>query len=402
MKKSIIPVAAFIAGMAIVPSVFAEDYDNYKALTNWAGVVECLQEEGTGYCDASNVNVMAITNDVSTVKGTKTLDLGDKTLTVNSDAAKAAFTVGDGASLTIKDGTIDSKDTKRAPVVVYGGGRLTIENTDIKSVSSAVWFKEATGKDSTITVDDNSTLEAAGNSAVITITNAANARTSTINIAGELDGNKAFAVDAKNGGNFNLTLSGLVHSDENDAIQLGGGTLILDGATVSAEARGMAAVSLWGGTVKVKNCATVAGGTAALYVAESKSIEEIAIINSTLKSIDGSVFDGKGEVKNVAISGSYLKAANDDTKVKGGDIKFLAYDYDGKEHTDVQLSQTDGSYGNPAVNCDATVEPGDEENKGEEAENPNTADTIATYLTIATVALLGLGATAFVAKKSNR
>ena len=53
----------------------------------------------------------------------------------------------------------------------------------------------------------------------------------------------------------------------------------------------------------------------------------------------------------------------------------------------------------------STDEPATDEpttDAGEEAENPNTADTIATYLTIATVALLGLGATAFVAKKSNR
>ena len=38
----------------------------------------------------------------------------------------------------------------------------------------------------------------------------------------------------------------------------------------------------------------------------------------------------------------------------------------------------------------------------ENPENPNTADPVALYATIAAVALVGLGATAFIAKKSRR
>ncbi len=73
-----------------------------------------------------------------------------------------------------------------------------------------------------------------------------------------------------------------------------------------------------------------------------------------------------------------------------------------KHDGETVLSTAKGSYGTLAA-CDATAaEDEGEEDEGEKTENPNTADTIATYMTIAAVALLGLGATAFVAKKSNR
>ena len=43
-----------------------------------------------------------------------------------------------------------------------------------------------------------------------------------------------------------------------------------------------------------------------------------------------------------------------------------------------------------------------EMNREESVANPNTTDPIALYATIATVALLGLGASVLVAKKSHR
>ena len=46
--------------------------------------------------------------------------------------------------------------------------------------------------------------------------------------------------------------------------------------------------------------------------------------------------------------------------------------------------------------------PESESTPEENPENPNTADAIATYITIAAVALVGLGATAVVAYKSRR
>ena len=112
MKKSIIPVAAFIAGMAIVPSVFAVDNNPVVSITKWNGT----NTDGLAQClSYSEGDVCKLTGDLETngsgyanINKNMTLDLDGHTLTIKAGLDANAFNVLDNGTLTIVNGTVKS------------------------------------------------------------------------------------------------------------------------------------------------------------------------------------------------------------------------------------------------------------------------------------------------------
>ena len=108
MKKSIIPVAAFIAGMAIVPSVFAADSGVDNSIDNIVKLAECVNGGKKDTCTYVGDNDLTVNKDAFVVKKDVTIDLGGKKLTIGSGAnTSGAFQVKDGATLTVVNGVIE-------------------------------------------------------------------------------------------------------------------------------------------------------------------------------------------------------------------------------------------------------------------------------------------------------
>ena len=407
MKKSIIPVAAFIAGMAIVPSVFAVDNNPVVSITKWNGT----NTDGLAQClSYSEGDVCKLTGDLETngsgyanINKNMTLDLDGHTLTIKAGLDANAFNVLDNGTLTIVNGTVKSENSSKQIVNIAKGGSLVVED----DATLDGWNPVVAVEPKQIIV--NGDIKSGASNAVV-VSGATAGSASTVAINGNITAEgKDVRAYKQESGKVNATIKGAIANELGDAITIKAGNLTLTGAHVTSD--DVAAFEFDGkniGDVTINGCSEILGGVAALYLNSGAQVASLTIANSTLKSTEGNVITGGGsaqaKIEKVKISGSYLEAGDEDLTVKAGNIEFGKAEYDGttvKEKENV-LSTAKGSYGTADVKCDAAiVEPGDD-NKDDGTENPNTADTIATYLTIAAVALLGLGATAFVAKKSNR
>lgn len=396
MKKSIIPVAAFIAGMAIVPSVFAADNGVDNSIDTIAKLADCVSEGKQAVCTYAGDEADLVANaGYFNVKKDVTIDLGNMNLTVDKtiDAA-GAFQVADDATLTIVHGSIEADDGLGTPVIKINKGGSLVLNADLKAKNPIV----ATEPEKVVV---NSAVYATGSNAALTVNGADDTFGTTASVV-EINGTINGTYTQSN--YVNGTINGAVSATNADAVKFNnGGTLTVKGQLTSTGNAG--AIYFNGGSKAslIVKCATLTADGAALFI--DGEVSNLNIENSTLTSKNGSTINGTAasKVATVTIDGSRF-VAKSDKKVKDGGTNFVKATYDGRELAEDEnvLSTATGSYGT-LVACDApAANEGEEEGKEDGAENPNTADTIATYLTIAAVALLGLGATAFVAKKSNR
>ena len=284
MKKSIIPVAAFIAGMAIVPSVFADT-------TLTLGAVSDYTSENTIF-DATTDN---------TSNGWKT------------NTAKATLT----SNLTVQqnDVTVNNKDV----TLKYSGLNLNYVPADADGITRPT---EAAWLGFQVTMPTN--LFGTGESAK--------------NIREIFNGEEE--------------LIPMASSDKTITRYVG----VTKGLLEKAAKKGEEFANLGVFEYDYDNDGT---------------------IDQTIRVVV--------ETKNTTL---YQLATDEDGEVTGVDTVAI---FDRRDAEELFGTGVDD-------------EPADEgDDKTDDGEtNPNTADSIATYLTIATVALLGLGATAFVAKKSNR
>ena len=409
MKKSIIPVAAFIAGMAIVPSVFA--LDNAKTYTQWTaeggkGLDACLySDEEDATCKiGGTAKEVAVSSGYAIISSSKTLDLGGKTLVLNGFQQDAPLHVTDGATLTIVNGTIKQNVASKYAVEVSDGATLVVaDNVKIEGINPV----HVSGARQVTINGELNAGEGSGSTALNVVGTTAEADDATIvEVNGKLVAEgaaKAYAQENK----VTATIKGEVSSKTTSAMSITGGSLTLTGADVESDSSAI----VLGKTVDalvINGCSNIVSNKldAAIWFANGAKVNNLTINNSTLESTKGNTINGGtgASVDAVEIAGSKL-IAGAEKAIKAGDIEFEAATYDGTEvkKGDKILTEATHTYGTLATVCTgAEADKPADDNKDDGAENPNTADTIATYLTIATVALLGLGATAFVAKKSNR
>lgn len=393
MKKSIIPVAAFIAGMAIVPSVFAADNGVDTSIKDIATLANCVGKGEQATCTYAGDKDLVENASYFDVKKSVTIDLGGHKLTVEKGTAKGgAFQIANGATLTITNGFIEGNIGDEI-IKVNNGGSLVL-NADLRAAKPIVASEPEK-------VVINSTVYANSTNAAVVVTGATDTFGKTASVV-EINGTINGTYTQSN--YVNGTINGAVSATNADAVKFNnGGTLTVKGQLTSTGNAG--AIYFNGGSKAslIVKCATLTADGAALFI--DGEVSNLNIENSTLTSKNGSTINGTAasKVATVTIDGSRF-VAKSDKKVKDGGTNFVKATYDGRELAEDEnvLSTATGSYGT-LVACDApAANEGEEEGKEDGAENPNTADTIATYLTIAAVALLGLGATAFVAKKSNR
>ena len=390
MKKSIIPVAAFIAGMVIVPSVFAAD----NTYTSWTDLASnCLQ---------ATVDVVCKLGGDIIEQGNSTYALvnGGKNITLDLNGHKLALTASDrgaidlqSGNLTIANGTIVSNNaTNNAGTIYARGGTLTIvEDATIEGVNPVV---VRSGTPEVIIAGTlNNNVKGAADAAALWVHG--DADNSTVTLTGTARLSSTVGAGLYQTAKAKTTVNPDVVITGQTGILIKSGELTLNGATVTGN-------GTWDTSSVTAGTSGYSKLTGAAIQIEGFNNEDITIDidNSIIESENGSPlfsYGSSGTVKSMTIDDSYLKAKDAETALHAHDntdIKWTAWAVDGD--TKINLAETKGELGTMPTIAD------EGEDEGEENENPNTADTIATYLTIATVALLGLGATAFVAKKSNR
>ena len=419
MKKYIIPVAAFIAGMAIVPSVFAEG-DPLSATVFSVKDADALKTCISGeFAECVLSDDLALNSDVNITRD----------MVLNLNGHNITFT---STNFNILGGN-----------VVFKGGTITHENGGSYPLVRVIKDAEA---DSSFTLEEGATLDG-GEGWALGVYGTAQAQAAdagkkllTVNIYGDLiSTGSAFSVEGNTGEgtgikapvvNFTGTVTG---GDTAAAMYLAGNANVnLNGATVTAGT----GIVMRAGNLKINNSTVTAtadnaaaGTTMSGSFTPSGAALQLEYVdagpydagitveanNSSLTSESAAAIYAHGDNASVAKSLTLNKVqleGNGDTN--GNSPRF----YDANNAFGEKNATIDGHKMTTSIintlnalaaydTRDAAAEPtnpddlGDDA-EGDDAENPNTADTIATYLTIATVALLGLGATAFVAKKSNR
>ncbi len=371
MKKSIIPVAAFIAGMAIVPSVFAAP-----------------EEQAATQYDA----VQTLRGCLQTTEETKTCKLTDDFNENDDTFASGDVTINKDVTLDLNGGELKFKGHS-----LIINGKLTIVSDSEALVSFANVTGDAikvVGDEATVTIGENVTVDSGKALAINS--------NGEVTVNGEINGANGIWMSAGK-----TTVNGLIDTD-GYAVKVSGGDFIAKGATLNA---GTGNALLIESADAPANAITVNVSKSTLASEENNTIavdgKEVtapldykAVFGLSPKNKD----DAKkyGALKSFVLANVDLSTEGEDKHVynNNGKVTFAEWSVDGKTSTEANLAAL------TAYNTidDAVVDPTDEpeDPTDDDAENPNTADTIATYLTIATVALLGLGATAFVAKKSNR
>lgn len=400
MKKSLIatlPVAAFVAGMAIVPSVFAEDDLN---VTTWEGLTTCLTSEGTATCKLGGTINEATTR--VDIVGDKTLDLNGYNIT--STNASLLFVIKDyPSSLNITGRGIITSGHPTTGMGLLGGdenaapgsGKLII-GPEVTLHNTPIIFNPKNGTNygsqldfyGTITNDRPKSNEIYVNGKIANT--GANAPIINIMNGAVLDGGKGTGVAPFYlAGYSNTTIyDATVRGDSGIIIK--SGYLTLDGTKVTAEgaySEGAAETNgetTTGAAIQISSIEPYIGdividikGDSVLTSEQGNVIQQYGTKNDALQEIavaPGVEFIAKGEQNAVSVV---------DTTFSG---------YDALEPlTEVK------DYTFPAPEVPVTPEEPEES-----VDNPNTADSIALYATVAVLALLGLGATAFLTKKSSR
>ncbi len=415
MKKYLIPVAAFVAGMAMVPNTFALENTN---VADWTELKACLAETEAECKVTSDFSYDGggDTAEGVHVTGEVVLDLGSHTLDFTN--MPRLIWVEPGAELTIKgdDGKIvnDTADSTGATIFVYGdtlGGELETE----------------------LTVEKGVTIEGFNPVMVSTKDNKA-AENVTVNIAGDLDNNVTPSTDITAQA---LGVHGYIQEGSKPEINVSGNLTGVDAGFFLA---GQAETTVKGGSVKGQSGIAIKSGELALEEATvtatgeynegdssnngfsptgaAVQIEsnpevyageiEIAVNNSTLTSENGDVFQVYGEevTEDAPSAFKSLKITGDKVVLKAGEGRQILALAEGVTAPTLMtvngVSRNLAAMGSTFTTVEltsSTSKPLEEQKKDEPVENPNTADNMGTYLTIATVAILGLLGTTVAAVK---
>ena len=404
MKKTLLatlPVAAFVAGMAVVPSVFAAGGNDN--ITDWAGLSTCLKDPDQTTCKLGTFT--GVTGATIEVEGTKTLDLNSQTVTTES--AGALFELRENDKLTIANGTM--KATKPgAGIRLWGGAAET-----------------AAAVSTSLTIESNAIIQDLN----LMITNN---EPNKYNYGSQLDvygqvlntgiGNNVIYIDGDvnnttNAPVINIHDGARVESIKGDKIPFylaGYGTTTIGQATV----KGVSGVAIKAGVLNLNGANIEATGNynsgepysngvystgAAVQIEANASYAGQIDVNinggTSLTSAQGNAIQAYGnaqnQVKELALEGEniVLKSA------EGRPVLGVS--------SEIAESFPEATYDGEPIDLEAITTawdsiPESESTPEENPENPNTADAIATYITIAAVALVGLGATAVVAYKSRR
>lgn len=400
MKKYLLPAAAmtvFVAGMAVVPSVFAASPDS---ISSWTELTTCL----TGSDPVCKIQAGGLdaSNEVTTITVSRAVILDLNGATLKAPTGQTGLQVAAGADLTIQNGTLDGGNatSPKATITITGG---TADQT------------------SKLTIAKNANLLGGCG---VKINNTSNNEGIVLDIQGDITANQpnagkgAFPLYID--GNLQqattlpqVTISGNLTNNQGGVAFYQGGVA---NTTVTGTLTGATGASIKAGTVTFNNATVIGNGPAtepevsgngtnptgaAIQVSSvgnyaSQPPIEVHINGGTYISENANTIEVFGDEK--AVADSHIKEIT-----LAGDVKLEAPKGEVYSNSLSSFTGITTPEGETINFGDTTVWPVPApETSAEEVANPNTADAIALYATIAVVALLGLGATAFLAKKANR
>lgn len=378
MKKSLLatlPVAAFVSGMAVVPSVFADGLPaECSDVDSKDGLMTAL---GNSQCTTINLKQGASINDITgllTVNRDLTLNLNGGTITRTNPSGNAVIDVTSGTFTLIGDGNI-----------VYSGN--------------------GNGPTAAIVAEANSTVTVKGGTLTADNGIAAMGANSTVNFEG------GEIIAAQNA----INSSGSLASES--TIKISGGTITAGAAVVYMPQTGN--LDITGGTqtgyvgvVTRAGVVNITGGTLKATGEGSKQIgdADVEFPGGVAVIVDDKTPGYDGDAKATIGAGATIEATNTEYGAvlayentdNAGDVITIAA---GATFNGVapQTAYLGGLVVGPnnVVMTEAEAEALNRQEE-ETTENPNTADPVALYVTIAAVALVGLGATALITSKTRR
>lgn len=407
MKKSLIatlPVATFVAGMAVVPSVFAAG----GSYTDWATLKSCLQNTG-GEAVTCTLGGDIEADSGVTLGNNVTLDLANHKITVTA----------------VQNGSIWARNGNSS--IITGQGGSIVRTTTDPEHSAPIIAVEGSATPTTLEIQKGVTISGVQPMVIYPTDsdNTAANNQSKITIAGDLVNNvkkndntenSAIEINGTIQGGPVINITGKLTGMQAGIYQAGNATTTLNGATVTGTSG--SGIAIKAGTLNLANTAIIAQGNkveskplpggflatgAGIQVEANSGYQgniDINIQNGTsITSQKGDAIEAYGnaddKIEAVTITGddvtldapngSVLAVANEET------INFPELTVNGEKVSIAELATLTEFSTVPTP-----VAP--EENP----ENPNTADPMALYITIAAVALTGLGATALIASKTRR
>ena len=437
MKKALLatlPIAAFVAGMTVVPSVFAADSTDNCTPVDLDAFQKDLQADN---CSTITLGGKIDLTKYETITKELTIDLGGYNIT--NTAGNTALYVNDGGKLTLTgNGTVQAASAANAPVFVQNGTLNVQGNAKIENTANGMAI---IGQASTINISENASIINSGSDGTgisidgeqskLTITGGtvdANGNAITVfgnNPTVEISGGK---IKSSNG----FALSGNGSNDDkgthDSTIKISGtasltsestaaiynpqsGTLEVTGGTITG-ALGIVArqgtITVTGGTITANgqgNDYTVGDATDAS--GRVKLPGGVAMLVDNTENYGGGADPAKATIGGTAVINATaenpVQAFGVENNAGNTVIVNQGAKFNGTKPAAAYLGEGLVVGPNNVVMTEAEAEKMAEDlaNQGT-TENPNTADSIATYITIATVALLSLGATALIAKKANR
>ena len=396
MRKTLLatlPVAAFVAGVAVVPSVFALD----ESYDNWDGLKTCLITPDST-CTLKADLEADLTSSGVILADNVTLNLGTHTLTINGTTKAIWVDQGHKATIT-GPGKIQSEEGYGVAVEGNIAGdptELTIgEGVEINAAKPLGVYYNTAGTDQNVSkIQIDGTLTSTS-SAALDINGKIRQDGPEITITGTLNGVTAGIYQA---GSSTITINNGKVSGKSGIVTKAG-TLILNNAQViatGAYSEGNLAYeqggnyALNGAALQIVSQTAEGDGNTTTYAGDI----DIQINNSTLTSQNGNAIQAFGQggeksgIASITMSGdTHLTSAAGLPAFSNGVEGFAGVTEDGKV---IDLN-SNSVWPIPVPETPADTTP-----------NPDTADPISLYITIAAVALIGLSATAVLAKKARR
>ena len=426
MKKSLLatlPVAAFVAGMAVVPNTFAEASTDNCTPVDATAFAKDLAAECPTITLGGNIELETT---FATIDKPLTINLGQYNITRKGGTGTVLnITSGGDLTLTGTTGAVES-DVATSATIWVADGEVTIGNgATVKNTNNGFIISAEPG---TINIEAGAKLESTGSngsgvsvngaSSKLNITGGSIATNGTsVNVfgtnpevtisGGDITAKNGFALSGNGsqttGSKITISDAASLTSTNNAAIyNPQDGTLTVDGSTITG-ATGILArqgtVNINGGTIVANGDGTISGTTTA-----ADGIQKGVAVLTDGEGVTATV-DGDNTV--LRSTGAPVLALNAETP---GDQITIGAGVKIESSVAPDAAYLDGLVVGPngVVMTEAEAEKLAEElasqNKpaAEEVANPNTADPIALYATVAVLAVLGLGATAVLAKKSNR
>ncbi len=389
MKKIVMPLIAFMAGLIVMPNVYAAEPTPVSDIAQLNSTISSAQNGDIIKLTMEEPSVTA--SDIITIDKNITLDLNGKTLT----SAQANTLLVQNSTVTIKNGTI--KNTNPTGVALNIKTSTVTLNANVESDYTGINFPSVSGQNkSTLTIESGAAVSATNNVG-LSVNGLIKDQNGNIPVINIKDGatvkcTKDFAI--YQAGNSKITI-GKATIEGASGIGTKAGSLVLNGTTVNATASEATAASPRGNGIESTG--------AAIQMETNNGYNgniDIEINGGTYTSASNVVFleypkegvDEDTAVNRLHITGGTFKAA------EGKEVFDISEPFDNLLKETKSIEGGTFLKGNTPANISSYVKEGLEQDENGKVIDPNAADPNAldnvpktgSSLPIALIGLLGL------------